>query len=170
MAPICALGKARARHSGKCAEDHVNCPPTSTSQDNVLTLVIERRQLTMRSRRGSTWICLPALAGAVAALLVPGATSTTAAGATLLAVGAIALLAGHAWGLLVSIPSHVTLVGRVWPSLTVSADGSPATAAAVAVVLITALPALALTAVVLPQIARHVVGDASPRVHSAVVA
>ena len=126
----------------------------------------------MRSRRGSTWICLPALAGAVAALLVPGATSTTAAGATLLAVGAIALLAGHAWGLLVSIPSHVTLVGRVWPALTVSSvDGSPATAAAVAVVLVTALPALALTAVVLPQIAGHLVGeDASPRARTLVVA
>jgi|SoiMethySBSTD1v2_1073268.scaffolds.fasta_scaffold204342_3 hypothetical protein len=125
----------------------------------------------MRSRLGPTWISLPALAGACAALLVPGATTSTAAGAALLAVGAIALLAGHAWGLLVSIPSHVTLVGRVWPSLTVSSDGSPATAAAVAVVLVTALPALALTAVVLPQISRHVVGDsASPRVHAAVVA
>ena len=125
----------------------------------------------MRFRPGPTWISLPALAGACAALLVPGATTSTAAGAALLAVGAIALLAGHAWGLLVSIPSHVTLVGRVWPSLTVSTDGSSATAAAVAVVLVTALPALALTAVVLPQIARHVVGDAaSPRVHAAVVA
>lgn len=126
----------------------------------------------MHSRRGPTWICLPALAGAGAALLVPGATSSTAAGATLLAVGAIALLAGHAWGLLVSIPSHVTLVGRVWPALTLaSLDGSPRTAAAVAIVLVTALPALALTAVVLPQIARHVVGEqASPRVHAAVVA
>jgi hypothetical protein len=124
----------------------------------------------MRFPSGPTWISLPALAGACAALLVPGATSGTAAGAALLAVGAIALLAGHAWGLLVSIPSHVTLVGRVWPSLAVSSDGSPATAAAVAVVLVTALPALALTAVVLPEIARHVVGDASPRVRSAVVA
>jgi hypothetical protein len=126
----------------------------------------------MHSRRGPTWISVPALAGACAALLVPGATSTTAAGATLLAVGAIALLAGHAWGLLVSIPSHVTLVGRVWPALTLSSvDGSPGTAAAVAVVLVTALPALALLAVVLPQIARHVVGEeASPRAHAAFVA
>lgn len=124
----------------------------------------------MRSR-GPIWICLPALAGACAALLVPGATGTTAAGAALLAVGAIALLAGHAWGLMVSIPSHVTLVGRVWPSLTMgSPTGSSTTAAAVAVVLVTALPALALTAVVLPQIARHLFGDRPRRVHGVFVA
>ncbi len=128
----------------------------------------------MRSPRlGPTWISVSALTGACAALFVPGATSSTAAGAAaLLAVGAIALLAGHTWGLLVSIPSHVTLVGRVWPALAASGAGSAglATDAAVAVVLVTALPALALTAAVLPQIARHIVGDASPRVRALVVA
>lgn len=117
----------------------------------------------MRSRRGPIWISLPALAGACAALLVPGQASTTAAGAALLAVGALALLAGHAWGLMVSIPSHVTLVGRVWPALTTGSAqdlaGSSATAAAVAIVIVTALPALALTTVVLPQIAEHVLGE-----------
>lgn len=125
----------------------------------------------MRSRRGPIWISLPALAGACAALLVPGQASTTAAGAALLAVGAIALLAGHAWGLMISIPSHVTLVGRVWPSLAAGTPaGSSATAAAVAIVLVTALPALALTVVVLPQIATHVLGEQRRRAHGLFVA
>lgn len=130
--------------------------------------------MTRQFRRGPLWISLPALAGACAALLVPGQASTTAAGAALLAVGAIALLAGHAWGLMVSIPSHVTLVGRVWPALTAGTlsgpSGSSATAAAVAIVIVTALPALALTTVVLPQIATHVLGEQRKRAHGLFVA
>ena len=121
---------------------------------------------------GPSWISVPALAGACAALIIPGATSTTAAGAALLAVGALAILAGHTWGLMVSIPSHVTIVGQVWPGLALShhASGTPLGAAAIAIVLVTALPALALTAVVLPQIGVHLLGDRSPRTRSLFVA
>jgi hypothetical protein len=75
---------------------------------------------------------------------------------------------------MVSIPSHVTLVGRVWPALAAGTPpgqvGSSATAAAVAIVLVTALPALALTAAVLPEIARHVLGEGKTRAHGLFVA
>jgi hypothetical protein len=121
-------------------------------------------------RLGPTWVCASALAGAGAALLLPGATGSTSAGAALLAVGALALLAGHAWGLLVSIPAHVTLVGRVWPQLAHASTMATAREAALAVVLVTALPALALTVVVLPEIARHLVPQDAPRVRRLVVA
>jgi hypothetical protein len=129
-----------------------------------------RRQLTMRSGEGPSWVCLSALIGAAAALALPGASGTTAAGAALLAVGALALLAGHTWGLMVSIPAHITLVGRVWPELTHAAALATVREAAIAVVLVTALPALALTVVVLPEIARHLVPERSPRMRAVFVA
>jgi hypothetical protein len=93
-------------------------------------------------------------------------------------VGALALLAGHTWGLMVSIPSHVTLAGHVWPALAAKAGLNMAAAApsgslelgAMAVVLVTALPALALTAFVLPQIASHLFHDRGRRVRGLFVA
>jgi hypothetical protein len=121
--------------------------------------------LAMHSRRSrAAWLSIPALAGAIAALVLPGATSTAAAGAALLAVGAIALLAGHAWGLSISIPSHLTLAGQVWPNLAL--DAPTFSAAAIGVVLVTAVPALALSGVVLPQLARDVLGERRTRSHA----
>jgi hypothetical protein len=117
---------------------------------------------------GPGWVGYSALTGAAAALMLPGPAGT--ASAALLAVAALALLAGHTWGLMVSIPAHITLVGRVWPQLEPSAHASPERTAAVAVVLVTALPALALTAYVLPQIAAHLLPDRTRRVHSIFVA
>ena len=134
-------------------------------------------QLTMQDgdrRYGPLWVSLPALAGATAALMVPGVSSTATAGATLLAVGALALLAGHTWGLLVVVPSHLVLVGRLWPVLALYGPGQPEGGAmgtvAVAVVLVTALPALGLSAVLLPRIVGHLLVDRSPRMQSFVVA
>jgi len=98
-------------------------------------------------------------------------SGTAAAGATLLAVGALALLAGHTWGLMVSIPAHLTLVGRIWPQLSLAAASASAwRAAATALVIVTAIPALALAAVVLPQIARHLLPGGTPRARRLLVA
>jgi len=121
------------------------------------------------SRRGPWSLCLTALAAAGAALLLPEISGTAAAGAALLAVGALALLAGHTWGLMVSIPSHLTLVGRLWPQLSL-AGGSSLRAAAIALILVTAVPALALAAVVLPQIADRLLPRSTRRMRAAVVA
>jgi hypothetical protein len=124
-----------------------------------------------RRRRGPWAICVTAVAGAGATMLLPAMTGTAAAGAALLAVGAIALLAGHAWGLMVSIPAHLTLVGRIWPHLPLGdAKIDAVHAAATAMVIVTALPALALAAVVLPQIARHLLPRGTARTRSLVVA
>jgi hypothetical protein len=138
-----------------------------------LTLVIIGLQLTMRlprPRLGPTWLAFPALAGAVAALVIPGPSGTMSAGAALLAVGALAMLAGHTWGLLVSIPSHVTLVGRLWPDLAHPAHVASFHLGAAAVVLVTAVPALALTSVVLPEIAHHLFHDRPRRTQALFVA
>jgi hypothetical protein len=124
-----------------------------------------------RSRRGPWSVCVTAVAGAGAAVLLPDTSGTTAAGAALLAVGALALLAGHTWGLMVTIPAHLTLVGRLWPNLSLATiDRSSLRAAATALVLVTALPALALAASVLPQIAQHLLPDATRRARAVVVA
>jgi hypothetical protein len=72
---------------------------------------------------------------AAGAALGPGVSSSIAPGAALLAVGALALLAGHAWALTVAAPAHVLLAGRA------VADAPPAI---VAIVLVTALPAAVL--------------------------
>ena len=122
-------------------------------------------------RRGFWSLSVTLLAGAGAAMLLPEISGTAAAGAAVLAVGALALLAGHAWGLMVSIPSHLTLVGRLWPHLSLAhAPGGSLRAAATALLVVTAIPALALGAVVLPQIVRELLPDATRRLRAAIVA
>jgi hypothetical protein len=125
------------------------------------------RQLTMRhsrTKRGATWVGVPALAGAVAALAIPGTTSAMSAEAALLAVGALALLAGHTWGLLVALSSHVPLVGRVWPSLGAAAEpGREMATGAVAVVLVTAIPVIILSTLLFPRLIAHLAPRASAR-------
>jgi hypothetical protein len=120
------------------------------------------------TRTGPPWIALPGLLGAIAAFVIPGSSGTTAAGATLLAVGALAILAGHTWGLLVAVPAHVTLVGRLWPTL---AMGTPDVAVdgAITIVLVTSLPALILAALLLPRMGKVVLADSTPRMQSAFV-
>src|SRR5688572_27989981 len=120
--------------------------------------------------RGPVWIAMPALGGAAAALLVPGASSTVMAGATLLAVGALAVLAGHTWGLMVVLPAHITLVGRLWPSLALKGpthtDPVDLGTGAITVVLVTALPALILSAMLLPRMVSNVMVNRSAREQS----
>jgi hypothetical protein len=93
------------------------------------------------SPQRSFWVVgLPALAGAAAAFVVPGSTSGLATGASVLALGALALLAGHAWALYIVVPSQMSLVGRLSPELLDPfANVLPATMGAV--VLLTAVPA-----------------------------
>ncbi|HKA90494.1 MAG TPA: hypothetical protein VKE22_22685 [Haliangiales bacterium] len=84
-----------------------------------------------RKPRGQMWMGWMALVAAGAALF-PGVSSSVAPGAALLAVGGLALLAGHAWAQMVAAPAHVALAGR-------AAIGAPT--ATLAIVAVTALPA-----------------------------
>ncbi len=133
-------------------------------------MTTQSSEVTEHPRRGFWSLSVTLLAGAGAAMLLPEASGTSAAGAAVLAVGALALLAGHAWGLMVSIPSHLTLVGRLWPHLSLAhASGGTLGAAATALLIVTAIPTLALAAVALPQIVRQLLPDAGRRVHAAIV-
>ena len=128
-------------------------------------------ELSSRVRRlGPAWAAVPALLGALAALALPGTTSPATAEAAMLAVGALALLAGHTWGLLVALSSHVPLVGRIWPAVThvnvnaASASGDTTVAAgAIAVVLVTAVPVVILSMLLFPRLVALLVPGASPR-------
>ncbi len=125
-------------------------------------------RLSSRMRRlGPAWAAVPALMGATAALVLPGGTSAASAEAAMLAVGALALLAGHTWGLLVALSSHVPLVGHVWPSLAMGpgSEGS-VELGAVAIVLVTAVPVMVLSALLFPRLVAHLVPGASPRKHA----
>jgi len=104
-------------------------------------------------------------------MFVPGAANgSSAAGAVLLAVGALALLAGHMWGLLVLVPAHVALAGRLWPQVALAGAGDAMPIAALAVVLVTMVPTVALSAVAMPGIVATLLPERSPRVRSLVVA
>lgn len=108
-------------------------------------------------------------------MAVPGLSSTASAEATMLVVGALALLAGHTWGLVVVVASHVPLVGHTWPSLVAygpggTAPGGDAGAGAIAVVIVTLLPTLALGALLLPRVVGHLLDGKSPRTKAFCVA
>lgn len=130
-----------------------------------------RRRQFLSSTPGPLWAVIPAVLASVAALCIPGAATNATAAATVLAVGALALLAGHTWGLIVVVSSHLSLVGRLWPALALHAPGQVPPGGdlgtgAIAVVLVTALPTLALAALLLPRAADIVLADQSPRTRS----
>jgi hypothetical protein len=125
-----------------------------------------------RFARGPWWVVASALLGAAAALCLPGPTGPAAAIAAVLAVGALALLAGHAWGLLVIVTADVLLLGHVWPTLAFSGPGALSSGAtlAAATALATTLPGLTLLGVALPAMVDLVWGESSARSRSAGVA
>src|SRR5262245_6981242 len=123
------------------------------------------------TRYGPWSIALPALLASIATLVVPGAgTGSTAAGAVCLAVGALALLAGHTWGLLVLVPAHVVIAGRLWPQIAIAGTGDALPVAALAVVLVTMIPTVTLSAMAMPGIVAALFPEQSPRRRAVLVA
>jgi hypothetical protein len=104
-------------------------------------------------------------------MVIPGSTSgSTSAGAVCLAVGALALLAGHSWSLLLLVPAHVAMAGRLWPQVAIAGSGDPLPIVALSIVLVTMIPTVALSAMAMPQIVATLLPDRSPRVRSLIVA
>jgi hypothetical protein len=86
-----------------------------------------------------------------------------------LVLGALALLAGHTWGLLVVAAADVLLLGHVWPILAFHGS-DPVGQAAAATALVSALPGLALLGVAMPALVDVVLGEPSERARSTGVA
>lgn len=119
-----------------------------------------------RFRIAPGWMAIPALLAAGAALSLPGPTGQEAGIASILAVGAIALLAGHRWGLFIAAVAAVGLLGKVWPIVAApgtSAWGLVAAWAAIA----TAVPGVVLFFAALPRIVELAIGRREGRVHRA---
>ena len=107
------------------------------------------------------------LASSLAALALPSSGYTAEIAATL-AVGALALLAGHTWGLLVVTLADVVLLGRVWPLVFYNWPPNAATQVATYTALAGALPGLLLLRRSLPQTAELLLGsESSTRVRNA---
>lgn len=110
-----------------------------------------------------------AFVAALAALAIPGPAGDVTGIASVLAVGAIALLAEHAWGLLVVGVADLALVGKVWP-VVVFADNPDWSTATATLALITALPGLVVFAATLSKTVEMIVGKEATPYHRAGVA
>ena len=77
------------------------------------TIVSEWLQLYCMDKHSPWWVSVSALLGAGAALALPGPTGPATAIASVLIIGALALLAGHTWGLLVVTSANVLLIGHL---------------------------------------------------------
>lgn len=118
----------------------------------------------------SLLVALSGLASALAAIALPG-SAQTAEIASILAIGALALLAGHGWGLPVVTVVDVVLLGRLWPLVIYDWPPGPAVQVAVYTALLGALPGLFLLRRTLPRAVELVLGvRCSPRAHLAGVA
>lgn len=94
-----------------------------------------------RRLRRERWLGITGLIAALAALPLPTHAHSPELAATL-AIGSIALLAGHRWGLAVMVVAEIFLIGAVWPLAFLAVPPSVPAQIAVAVSVAGALPGL----------------------------
>lgn len=109
------------------------------------------------------------LASGLAALAIPGPAGEITGIASVLAVGAIAVLAEHAWGLLLVAIADVLLVGKVWPAIAYATPSRGLGLAVAVIALVAALPGLYLFVRTLPRTIEMVLGAGQTRLHRASV-
>ncbi len=102
-----------------------------------------------------------ALISAAATMAIPGPAGDLTGFASVLLVGALALLAGHAWGILVIAVAELLIVGQAWPIVSTMLTSPPphsigSYSAVVSVV--TALPGLLLFAATMPFLVEVIIG------------
>jgi hypothetical protein len=115
-------------------------------------------------------VAISGLTSALAAIALP-TTAQTAEIASILAVGALALLAGHGWGLPVVALTEVVLLGRLCPLVLYDWPPAPAVQIATYTALLGALPGLVLLRRGLPDAVELLLGPrCAPRLRTAGVA
>ncbi len=116
----------------------------------------------LRWRYANLVFALLAFLSAGSAMAIPGPAGDITGFSSVLIVGALALLAGHHWGILVIAASEVLVLGKAWPividAITSSGDSHVALAAGLTSTLC-ALPGLLLFAVTLPFTVEVVIGE-----------
>ncbi|WP_428261314.1 hypothetical protein [Haliangium sp.] len=111
-----------------------------------------------------------ALLGALAAIALP-TEAKTAEIASILAIGALALLAGHDWGVPVVVLADVALLERLWPLVVYEWPPAPEVQLVTYAALASALPGLGLLRATLPGTVELICGRAcSPRLRTTAVA
>ena len=115
----------------------------------------------LKWRYANLVFALLALISAASAMVLPGPAGQLTGFSSVLLVGALALLAGHAWGILVIACSEVLILGKAWPIvsdiLTSGASLNLGAAAAIGATL-SALPGLVLFAATLPFTVEVIIG------------
>ena len=103
------------------------------------------------------WVAGSGLLGALAAMLetTSGNLSEIAA---VLAVGALAMLAGHRWGLLIVVIADVMLIGRMWPIVAFPDHQTTASVAIAIVALLSTLPGVVLLGRTMPKTVEVLLG------------
>lgn len=121
------------------------------------------------TRNLPTWIGWLGLVAALAVLPLPTVGQTPEIGA-LLAVAAVALLAGQRWALPVVVLADIALIGALWPRAFF--QDPPSTGAQVGVLLglAGALPGIVVIGRAAPAITETLLGTASRRAHTATMA
>ncbi len=116
----------------------------------------------LRWRYANLVFALLALLSAASAMVLPGPAGQLTGFSSVLLVGALALLAGHAWGVLVIACAQVLILGKAWPIvseiITNSGSFSGLGSAAALATTIAALPGLVLFVATLPFMVEVVVG------------
>jgi hypothetical protein len=130
---------------------------------------LENPSLMRGWRHWTKFLGAAALLSALAALAIPGPSGEVTGIASVLAVGAIAVLAEHAWGLLLIGLADVLLVGKVWPTVAFHGHDDWATGAST-IALIAALPGLIVFASTLGRSVEMILGERGTRLASAGVA
>jgi hypothetical protein len=122
------------------------------------------------SRALTRLVAVAGLASAIAAIALPASAQTSEI-AAILTVGALALLAGHGWGLPVVTVVEVILLGRLWPLVVYDWPPTPEVQVVVYTALVGALPGLLLLRRTLPRAVDLLLGtECPPRLHAAAVA
>jgi hypothetical protein len=106
----------------------------------------------------AAFVAVAGLIGALGAIALPTGSGPSPEAAAALAVGSLALLAGHAWGLLIVALADLLIVGAVWPLLVFGGRPSSIVVAA-AIALAGALPGLVLLGRTLPGTVELVLGE-----------
>ena len=125
---------------------------------NAITIVIVGHHLSESAIRIglARLVAVAALIAALFSLALPTTSGYSPEIAAVLAVGSLAFLAGHAWGLLVVALADVMLLGKLWPLLF---HRDPAESGAViAIALAGALPGLLILSRTLPRTVDIVLG------------
>jgi hypothetical protein len=96
-------------------------------------------------------LALTGLVAACAAMALPGWQAQVAEISAILAVGSIALLAGHAWGLLIIGAADLMMLAELWPVVAFDTWTSTSVQVAACTALACAIPGLVLLPTTIPR-------------------